>query len=222
MKTRGPSIQQMIEQQVQKWQFESKEKEKEPEIPVITISREPGSGGRIIAKKVAERLGLDLYYQEVIHEMAENAQVSATLVETLDEKGLNVLDEWITSLVDSRHLWPDQYMQHLMKVVGTIGKHGKAVIVGRGSNFILPEEIRFRVRIIAPLDVRAKHIARTYSISIQEAERRAIKTESGRKASIRKYFNADITDPINYDLVINTGTISIDKAVDTICTAIEK
>ena len=72
--------------------------------------------------------------------MAESAHVSVQLLETLDEKGATMLEEWISSLVDSRHLWPDQYLQHLMKIIGTIGKHGRAVVVGRGANFVLPPE----------------------------------------------------------------------------------
>ena len=73
-------------------------------------------------------------YYEFIHDMAESARVSVRLLETLDEKGVSVLEEWISSLVDKRHLWPDRYLQHLMKIIGTIGKHGRAVIVGRGAN----------------------------------------------------------------------------------------
>ena len=53
-----------------------------------------------------------------------------------------------------------------------------------------------------------------------EAKRRVIKTESNRKAFIRKYFNADIADPANYDLVINTETLTVDNAVDVIGAAL--
>lgn len=223
MKTRTRSILQIVEDQVQKWQMSHTEKKKEaPDIPVITISREAGSGGNLVAQGLAEKLGLDLFHQRVLHEMAESAKVSTLMLETLDEKGLNVLENWISSLVDSRHLWPDQYLQHLMKVIGTIGKHGRSVLVGRGANFILPPEKRFRVRIIAPMDERIQNVSRTYEVSTEAARRRIIRTESDRKAFIRKYFNADIADPLNYDLVINTGTLSIDSAVNTVKTALGK
>ena len=89
-----------------------------------------------------EKLGIDIFHQEVIHKIAESADVSETVLETLDERGLNTLEHWISSLVHERHLWPDRYMQHLMKVIGTIGNHGRAVIVGRGANFILPADKR--------------------------------------------------------------------------------
>jgi len=222
MKTKTRSVHQIIEEQAKKWQIlKTKEKKEAAVFPVITISREPGSGGRIVATTLAEKLGLDLFHQEIINEMAESAQVSSRILETLDEKGLSVLDEWITSLVNNRHLWPDQYLRHLMKVIGTIGKHGSAVIVGRGANFVLPPEERIRVRIIAPLDVRVENVSSNFEVSAEDAKRHIIRTESERRAFIRKYFNADITDPINYDLVLNTGTLSIEAVADTIKSALE-
>jgi cytidylate kinase len=217
MKTRTRSIYQIIEEQVQKWQIlDKKEKKEAEEISVVTISREPGSGGNIVAKSLSEKLSFDLFYQEVIHEMAESARVSVRLLETLDEKGVSVLEDWISSLVDKRHLWPDRYLQHLMKVIGTIGKHGRAVIVGRGANFVLPPDKRLSVRIVAPLEIRIKNVTRDFGIDTQEARRRVIRTDSDRRAFVRKYFNADIGAPLNYDLVINIGILSIEGAVNAI------
>lgn len=219
MKPKGRSIEKIIEEQVRRWQILQSKKAEEKFFPVITISREPGSGGRTIAEKLSEKFGLDLFHQEVVHEMAQNAQVSVRLLEQLDEKAQNVLDEWIASLVDSQHLWPDRYLRHLMKIIGTIGKHGRSVIVGRGANFVLQPEKRFRVRVVAPRDVRVNNIAKAFGTSVEETRRRIIRTESDRKAFIRKYFNADIADPMNYDLIINTGTVSIDPAVSAITSA---
>jgi len=222
MKTKTRSIQQIIEEQVQKWNIMRMEKrEEKADIPVITISREAGSGGQLVAKGIAKRLGFDLFHREVIQEMAESAQVSSRLLETLDEKGLSMLEDWVSSLVHERHLWPDQYLQHLMKVIATIGRHGRAIIVGRGANFVLPPEKRFRVRIVAPQELRVQNVARDLDIPVNEAKRRVIRTNSDRRAFIRKYFNADISDPINYDLVINTETLSVDAAIGTVCSAIK-
>lgn len=152
--------------------------------------------------------------------MAQRAEVSKRLLATLDERGLSILEDWISSLVYDRHLWPDQYLKHLMNVIGTIGKHGRAVVIGRGANFILPPEQRFRVRITAPQMLRIENVARDFNLSMDEAKRRVIKTESDRKAFIRKYFNAEIADPTNYDLVMNTETLTVDNAVDVIGAAL--
>ena len=217
MKTKTRSTEQIIEEQVRRWQIIQKEEKKEKErISVITISREPGSGGNILAERLSEKLDFDLFYQEFIHDMAESAQVSVRLLETLDEKGVSVLEEWISSLVDRHHLWPDRYLQHLMKIIGTIGKHGRAVIVGRGANFVLPTDKRLSIRVIAPLETRLKNVSQAYDVSVENVKPRVLKTESDRKAFIKKYFNNDITNPLNYDLIINTGVLSIDDAANAV------
>jgi cytidylate kinase len=215
------SIPRIIEEQVQRWQIMQKEgKEEKKGVSVITVSREPGSGGRIVATRLADKLGIAIFHQEVINEMAKSADVSEKLVETLDERGLSILEDWISSLVNERHLWPDRYMQHLMKVVGTIGKHGRSVVVGRGANFILPPEKRFSVRIVAAQARRINNVAKEFDISLEDAKRRVMRTESDRRAFIRKYFNADIADPTNYDLVVNTATLNVDDAVKVISSAL--
>ena len=107
-----------------------------------------------------------------------------------------------------------------MKVVCTIAEHGRAVIVGRGANFILPPEKRFSVRMVAPLDVRILNIARRFGVSAEEAKRRVIRRESRRSAFIRQSFNADISDPIYYDLTISTGNLSIESAVEAVIGAV--
>jgi len=72
----GKTIEKMIDEQVKKWELTRIEKKVEEEIiTVFTISREPGSGGRIIARELSENLDLDLFHQEILHEMAKNAKV---------------------------------------------------------------------------------------------------------------------------------------------------
>ena len=215
------SIPRIIEEQVQRWQIMQKEgREEKKGVSVITVSREPGSGGRIIAKKLAGKLGFEVFHQEVLLEIARRADVSEKLLATLDEKGLTVLEDCISSLVYDRHLWPDEYLKLLMKVIGAIGEHGRAIIVGRGANFVIPPETRFRLRIVAPQNVRIENVARTFDVTAENAKRRIIRTESDRRAFVRKYFNADIADPVNYDFVINTGALEIDKAVDAVIAAL--
>jgi len=214
MKQKSRSKEQIIEEQIQRWRLMKVEKPVEKSVfPIITVSREPGSGGSLIAKKLADKLELDLFHQQILQEMAEKSKISAQIIKTLDEKGLSILEDWITSLVRDRHLWPDQYLKQLMKVIVTIGKHGRAIIVGRGANFILPPDECIKVRIISPQHMRIQNVAKTFNISENEAKRRVIRTESDRRAFVRKYFNAEIADPVNYDIVINTGTLGMDKAV---------
>ena len=224
MLTKKRSIQQVIEEQAKRWELlKSRPAYDRPSrISVVTVSREPGSGGRLIAQRIAEKLGFDLFHQEVIHEMAQSAQAKKMLMETLDEKGLSVIEDLISAIVYDRHLWPDEYLRHLMKVVGTIGKHGSAVIVGRGANFILPKEETFRVRVVAPLENRIRNVMKEFGSTEEETRRRVLRTESDRRAFVRKYFNAGIADQSNYDLVINTGVMGLDVAVNAVIGALGK
>jgi cytidylate kinase len=94
------------------------------------------------------------------------------------------------------------------------------VIVGRGANFIIPPDDRISVRVIAPLEIRVKNIAKWKKISTEKARRRVINRESKRRAFVRQSFNAKITDPRNYELTINTGELKIESAVEAVVGAV--
>jgi cytidylate kinase len=214
------AIHQIIEEQVRRWEILRKEKPQVKPLPVVTLSREPGSGGNLVAQAIADCLGLDLFHQDLITAMAENADASTRVIRTLDERSLSMIEDWVEAAISERHLWPDDFLRVLMRVIGALGRHGHAVVIGRGANFVLPPEHRFRVRVIAPLDLRVKRVAEAHGVSKKEAQRRVVRTESDRRAFIRKYFHSDIADPINYDMVLNTGTLSIDAAAKAVCTVL--
>ncbi len=211
-----------IKNQVERWkQIRTVEKKAEKQISVVTISSEPGSGGQLVAREVAKKLSFDLFERDIVKKIAESVHISDTVIHTMEKKRLSGIEDFLSSLVNDRYLWPGLYLEHLMKVIGVIGKHGRAVIVGRGANFIIPPDEALRVRLVAPLDVRVRNIAKAFEISPQAAKKRVMNRESNRRAFCRQSFNANLADPCNYDLVINTHWISIDTAVQTICAALE-
>jgi cytidylate kinase len=217
MKTSRRSIEKIVDDQVLQWnRIKTEKKDAQSGISVVTISRESGSGGTILAANLARTMGFDLFHREVIQEMAESANISTRIIETLDEKGLSVLEDSVAAMIRERHLWPDEFLRYLMKVVGTIGKHGRAVIVGRGAQFILPQDENLKVRVIAPLAMRIQNVAHELDMADSEAQKMILKTDSDRRSFSRKYFYADVTDPLNYDLVINTARVHIDAAVKSI------
>ena len=217
MKTSRRSIEKIVEDQVLQWNRIHAEKKEAPKgLSVITVSRESGSGGTILASRLAKELKFDLFHREVIQEMAESANISTRIVETLDEKGLSILEDSIASLISDRHLWPDQFLKHLMKVIGTIGEHGRAVIVGRCGHCILPYDGTLRIRVIAPMALRVYNVSHELDITEEEAQKLILKTDSDRRSFARKYFYTDVSDPLQYDLVINTARINIETAVKSI------
>lgn len=208
---KNASIETFIKDQIEKW-----EKQTQTHIPVITISSEPGSGGRVIAQGLAKRLNIDLFDRDIVKEIAESAHISGIVIETMEKDRLSGIKDFISSLVNDRYLWPGVYLDHLMKVVAAIASHGNAILVGRGANFLIPQEDRLSVRVIAPLEVRVKNVAKEFGVTREEAKRRVINRENRRAAFIRQSFNADVADPRNYDLVVNTQRLDIDAALGAV------
>lgn len=223
MVTKENSIAQFVKQQISKWESGPAGKDRRPEvhIPVITVSMKPGSGGTLLAQEVADRLGFDYFHRDIIEGIAKGAKIRASVIDTLEKERLSGIEDFISSLYKDQYLYPGIYMQHLVKVVNTIADHGRAVIVGRGANFILPPEERFSVRFVAPLEIRIQNVARAYNVSVEKARKRVIGRESRRSAFIRKSYNADISDPENYDLTINTGRMGIETAVEAVIAAVK-
>jgi cytidylate kinase len=222
MTIKNISIDQFVKQQVKKWegQFTGKKDKNVDQIPVITVATEPGSGGSIIAARIAERLELDYFHRDIVEKIAKTAKIRSKVVNSLEKERLTGVKDFISSLVEDQYIHPDTYLRHLLPVINTIAKHGRAVIVGRGANFILPAEDIFAVRVIAPLKKRIREVALTHGAPIEEAKRRVIQRESRRKAFVGHSFNADISDPIHYDLTINTGKMSIESAVEAVIGAV--
>jgi cytidylate kinase len=185
-------------------------------ITVVTVSSEPGSGGQVVARGIADRMGYDLFLRDIIQEIAERVDIGASVIETIEKERLSGIEDFIATLVSRRYLWPEVYLQQLMKIISVIGKHGMAVIAGRGANFILPPLERLSIRIVAPMDLRIHNISKLLKISEEDAKKRVIMKEAKRRAFIRKSFNEDIADPINYDLVFNTEYIRYEAAIDTV------
>jgi cytidylate kinase len=205
----------IVQEQLDKWQ-----REKAPVSEyTITISRQAGAGGSEIARILALKTKMDLMAGQIIQRVAESSKMSTKVVETLDEKAVTTMESWINSMFVSRHLWPSDYLKHLTMVMGTIGKHGNAIVVGRGAGYILPPETTFRVKIIAPLEYRIESMMKIRNLSRADAQKYIEKRDSDRIAFVRKYFQVDAMDPQHYDLVINTEKVGIDGAVDTILIA---
>lgn len=91
---------------------------------------------------------------------------------------------------------------------------------GRGGNFALKDTNALRVRIVAPDDMRCKVVQKDKGLNADDAKKLMVSIDANRRAFIRRYFNADTQDPANYDLVLNTGKISVEKAVSIIQAAL--
>jgi hypothetical protein len=214
-KNKEEMVADFIDAQVEKWRSRKKS-----DLPVITFSVSPGSGGLIIARRVAEVLKFDFFDRDIINMIAEHAHISDRVILSIEKERLSGIKDFIASLVDERYLYPGIYLEHLMNVVGVLAKHGHAVIVGRGANFIIPPAERLSVRVVAPLELRVQNIAQAYEVPMETARRRVLHRESRRAAFVKQSFHTDVADPENYDLVINTAKSDNDANVGAIIGAI--
>jgi cytidylate kinase len=213
------TLDKLIEEQIDKWQSNRKRRYKKPIRPVITISRLPGCNTWDIAEQISKDLEIDFFDQEIVDEIARNADVNRRVVETVDEQDNSIVLDWLSMLTMERHLWPNEYLHQLTKVIGTIGAHGHAVILGRGASYILPKEICLRVLVVAPLERRIQNVRETYKVSEKVAKQNVLGKESERIAFIRGYFHEDMLNPVNYDLVFNMAMSEQDTVVEMVKTA---
>lgn len=215
---------QFVREQVEKMEVERRRRisDKFPFAPVITVSIQPGSGGRIVAERIAKRLDFDFFNREIIQEVAKSVKISPEIIEKIEKERMFGVEDLIASFMLDYYLWPGMYLEHLESVVRAIGNSGKAVVVGRGANFILPAEKRFSLRVVAPMEVRVQNIVDAYGVSEEKATRRIRHRQERRKAFIKKSFNANVDNPLHYDLTINTGAVGIDEAVDAVASFLAK
>ncbi|HEV2455369.1 MAG TPA: cytidylate kinase-like family protein [Verrucomicrobiae bacterium] len=180
--------------------------------PCLLLSRECGSGGGLVARRVGELLGWNFFDDRIVDEIAQNANVHQRLVQSVDERVHSRWERiWREFLLDD--LADEKYFRHLGQVVMALGHHGNVVIVGRGAQYFLPPQCAVRVRVVAPFASRIKRLSEERKICLAEARSQVEAIDKQRAAFIWKTFRKDIGSPLNTDITINTGEIEIESAV---------
>ncbi len=183
---------------------------------VITISREFGSGGRPIGKKVAEQLGIPCYDSELIQKIAEESGFDAKFVQEAGEYApggfLSNLSSRTFGPTNEDYLWKIQY-----QIISRLAGQGPCVIVGRCADYILRDKADcLRVFIHADAQFRARRIVQEYGERAESPEQRLRDKDKRRAAYHRFYTNMKWGHAQNYDLTLNSGTLGIDKCVEII------
>jgi cytidylate kinase len=206
----------LVEEQLGKW----KEEKREGDF-LIAISRETGSGGSQIARILAKQRNMDLIGGQIIQKIAESSKISEKVIKSLDEKAVSAFDNLLSSMFVAKSLSPNEYFRYLVIAIGTIGKHGNAIVMGRGANFILPPERTFKLRVVAPLETRIKNVMEDRDLSKEEAQKYIVQKDKDRDAFVKKYFNEDVKNTSHYDLVINSQGIMAEKVAVMVNNAFE-
>lgn len=175
-------------------------------MPLITISRGIGCGGMVIARLVAEELGLELFDDERLQKEAAGIKVKTKELIGLDKKAPGFFD-----LMRSNQ--PYIYLDYLEALIYEIAKKGEGVIIGHGSQMLLRDfECALHVRISADEQSRVQNLMKLRGISQETAQRLIRKSDHEQGGFFRFAFHKDWTDPSLYDLMINTEQLGIDTA----------
>ena len=216
------TIEQLVEDQVRRWNLPRPQPVDQRPAPVITVSRQHGAGGSEVARRLCGELGIDLVDHEIIRRIASSTRLTERAVEELDEKDHEILAEWLMSLADPRHLDPLGYREHLTHLVRSITRTGGAVIVGRGAHLILSAQEALRVLVVAPFGHRVTAIMRREGLSERSARERVAQVDGEREAFLRRHFHAPFADPTLFDLVVNAGDMGVNGAVAAIEAALQR
>jgi cytidylate kinase len=197
----------------------------------VTISRQAGCGALAVAEKLAR------YFQEhsskhaaswkvfdrnLMEKVLEDHDLPARLAQFLPEDRVSYLEDIMADLLQT-YPTSQTVIRQTTETILKLASVGNVILIGRGGNIItarLPN--MFHVRLVAPLEERIEHSHESYGMTKTEARKFCLREDSGRERYLKKYFRADVNDPILYHLIINTGLVGYDDAAKIIGDAVLK
>jgi cytidylate kinase len=195
-------------------------------IRTITVEREYGAGGGVIAKKLAERLGWKLWDQELTCEIARVAKVDQSVVERMDERCDSLFYrlmkvfmrgsmEQSLAVRGMDHFDADSMVEFMQRVISGAASEGNSVIVGRGAPFLLRHRPdTFHVFVYAPLEEKVRRL-REAGKSEDEALEEIENIDRQRVIFVRRYYGMEWPTRELYHLMINSK-LGDDIVIDTI------
>jgi cytidylate kinase len=207
-------------------------------MPVVTIRGPMGSGVSEIGKETARLLSGSYVDKEIIEEISklvghptekvaerEYAPLSLTerikaALERSQKRSGSMESAYSRSLPEP--LNDTRYLVALKTVIQDITLEGNIVIHGRGSQFILRNNpSALHVLVVAPLPVRIKRVMNELKTDEESALKLIEEYSKSRRDFIKRFFNKDMMDIVHYDLVINTGSVTYELAVQIIIKALQ-
>ena len=191
----------------------------------VTLSREAGSGGNSVAERLTKLLSehdrkaprpWTLFDRNLVEKVLEDHQLPGRLAKFFPEDRLTELQDIMDEVFGLR---PTSWtlVQQASETILQLAALGNVVLVGRAGNIVtrkLPDVLH--VRLVGSLEIRARRMAENRGMTRKSALDFIHQEDVGRRRYLKKYFGADIDDPLLYHLVINTDRVSIEDATDTI------
>ncbi|HKK94780.1 MAG TPA: cytidylate kinase-like family protein [Anaerovoracaceae bacterium] len=190
---------------------------------VITIGREFGSGGHEIGKRLAKKLNIAFYDNELIDLAVEKTGYHKDYVKNNDEKPPSftpgsLLTVFAPEFYQLTNI--DNIQIHEYNIVKEIAKQESCVIVGRGSDYALREMGSINIFLHSPIEDRVNRILAIdndeNNLSYQEMEKLVNQVDKQRKRYYEYYSDKKWGNSTTYDLCINTSALGIDSTVNLI------
>ena len=192
---------------------------------IITISREFGSGGRFIGEEVAKKLGISYYDKNIISRIAEKSGLSPEYIQESAElspkKGL--LAYALAGRDITGKSVEDMVYEAQRKVILELADREPCVIIGRNADYILKDrDDCLKIYIYAPFDVRTKHIAEKYDMSMFSAKR-LVRQMDEKRDTYYKYVTGNRRgEHDGKDAMFDSSIMGVDGTVDMLLEMINK
>ena len=193
---------------------------------VITISRQFGAGGITLGELVSKNLGYRLFDNEIIQMVAQKAKVSTNWVESMEKEAGGKIQRFLSSMVSKRlvdrildidHGYIDEeiYVDLLYDIIAKIAAEGDAVILGRGSQYILKDaENTFHVLLVADKEYRVRFIEEKYHLKPKQAMQMVNNEDKRRVNLYQKFGRLDYDSTAHYHLILNMRRLDLQAAAN--------
>lgn len=183
---------------------------------IITIGRQYGSGGRFIAKKLAEELEIKFYDNELLAKAAVESGLSNHVIETYDEKKDGLFSGVVPSAFSVDLSLGQKVFLAQFEAIKKVAENESAVIVGRCADYVLEDmDNVVNVFITAPLKDRIERAIKYYNVEQKKADAIVLKMDKKRASYYNFYSDKKWGKADTYDLCINSS-IGIDESVKII------
>lgn len=196
---------------------------------IITISREFGSGGREIGKRLADELDFAYYDREIVAEIAKQTGMTEEYIKNISEKGAYPYAfQFAKSFAMYSSLQSNQtdILVAQTKVLKEIAGKGNCIIVGRGANIILKDYNPMNIFVYADMESKInrchKKAKEDENLTDKEMEKKIIQIDNGRKNYHKLISNLEWGDKRNYHLCINTTGVEIKNSISALGDYIEE
>lgn len=191
---------------------------------IVTIDREFGSGGHEVACRLAERLGLRLFDEEIIARTAECTGYREEYIKSNDERAPEYSITGMFTGIDSFQNLPFARIQEEeFRIIREIAAEGDCVIVGRAADYILSEERHVSIFLFAPFEDRVRRKLQIHNTAEPEnlydvptVEKQVKQIDKQRRRYYEFYTDNKWGGRDEYDLLINTSRAGVEGAVDII------